>query len=263
VKHVLLLLFLILVFVLPLMVLGGYALAPQWQFPHLIPETIDLGSLAFLYGEHASLMHHMFSSVVYSLATVLVSLLMCYAPARVMGRHVFAGRHLLEGFLLAPALVPPMTFAMGLHVLFIKMSLADTMVGVVLVLAVFSYPYMLRALIAGFNNVDESYALCAENLGASPWTVFVRVELPLLLPAIIAGGSVVFLVAFSEYFLVFLIGGGAVPSFTGYLFPVLFSSNRSLGSMLTLVFLAVPLILFVLIEWFVGRSFRRMGVGSM
>ncbi|GAU09764.1 ABC transporter permease [Desulfoplanes formicivorans] len=262
-RHVLLLAFLVIVFVLPLVVLGGYALAPRWQFPHLIPEAFDFGSLAFLYREHASLMRHMMSSVGYSLATVLVSLVMCYGPARVMARQSFAGRHLLEGFLLAPALVPPMTFAMGLHVLFIRMSLADTLLGVVLVLAVFSYPYMLRALIAGFHVVDNSYALCAANLGASPWTVFARVELPLLLPAIIAGGSVVFLVAFSEYFLVFLIGGGAVPSFTGYLFPILSSSNRSLGSVLTLVFVAVPLVFFVLIEWVVGRSFRRMGVGSM
>ncbi|WP_462325015.1 ABC transporter permease [Desulfoplanes sp.] len=262
-RHVFLLVLLIVVFVLPLLVLAGYSLAPQWRFPSLIPETFDPRSFAFLIREYDPLMRHLISSVTYSLITVIVTLAMCYAPAKVMARVEFAGRHLLEGFLLAPALVPPMTFAMGLHVMFIRIFLADTLPGVVLVLAVCSYPYMLRALIAGFNILDPAYALCAENLGGSLWTVFFRVELPLILPSIIAGGSVVFLVAFSEYFLVFLIGGGAVPSFTGYLFPVLSSSNRSLGSALTMVFIAVPLFLFVFIESIVGRSYRRMGVGRM
>ena len=110
--------------------------------------------------------------------------------------------------MLTPALVPPMTFAMGLHMVFIKLSLADTVAGVVLILALFSYPYMFRALVAGFQTMGKGYRICARNLGAGPVVVFCQVELPLLVPAMIAGGSVVFLVAFSEYFLVFLMGGG-------------------------------------------------------
>ena len=91
-------------------------------------------------------------------------------------------------------------------------------------------------------------------------TRFARVELPLILPAALAGGSVVFLVAFSEYFLVYLIGGGVVPSYATFIFPFLGSSNRSVAAMLTLVFLAAPLALFVLIETTLARAYRRMGL---
>ncbi len=66
--------------------------------------------------------------------------------------------------------------------------------------------------------------------------------------------------AFSEYFLVFLIGGGTVPSFTGFLFPVITSSNRGLGALVTLVFLAVPVALFVALEILLGGYFRRRGM---
>jgi putative spermidine/putrescine transport system permease protein len=76
----------------------------------------------------------------------------------------------------------------------------------------------------------------------------------------VAGGSVVFLVAFSEYFLVFLIGGGSVHSYTGTLFPILNSSDRAMGSLLTLVFLLVPLMLFVLTDTAVTRIYRRKGM---
>jgi putative spermidine/putrescine transport system permease protein len=71
---------------------------------------------------------------------------------------------------------------------------------------------------------------------------------------------VVFLVAFSEYFLVFLIGGGSVESFTGYLFPVITSSNRGLGALVTLIFLVVPVLLFAGLEMMLGGYFRRRGM---
>ena len=259
-RHVLLFGFLLLLFVFPLFVLVGYALAPAWRYPQMVPGPMDLRSLSFLVREAGPLSRHMGGALLYSLSAVLTTLIMCYVPARILARVHFSGRNLLEGFLLAPALVPPMTFAMGLHFMFIKIGLADTLPGVILVVSMYAYPYMLRALIAGFQATGDEYVLCAKNLGAGRWTRLVRIEFPMLLPSIIAGGSVVFLVAFSEYFLVFLIGGGAVPSFTGYLFPLLSSSDRSLGSALTLVFVAVPLILFVMIECFVGRAYRRMGL---
>jgi putative spermidine/putrescine transport system permease protein len=153
-----------------------------------------------------------------------------------------------------------MTFAMGLHFLFIKFSLADTLAGVVLILAMFSYPYMFRSLVAGFQTMGKDYRLCAENLGAGTLSILLQVELPLLMPAVIAGGSVVFLVAFSEYFLVFLIGGGSVASFTGTLFPLLNSSNRSLAAILTLIFLCLPIMLFLLIDTILVRAYRKKGM---
>ncbi len=267
----------VLFFTLPLAVLLGYALAPGWTFPDILPRDSDpsllwrvlgldvRGGRGGLGGQGAEMARHLAQhlgwSVGTSLLTVLVTLAMCLAPARLFARREFRGKAPLEALLLAPALVPPMTFSMGAHYLFLRLGLADTLAGVVLVLSVFSYPYMLRALVNGYESFGEEFELCAVNLGAGPWTRLWRVELPLLLPALLAGGSVVFLVAFSEYFLVFLIGGGSVPSFTGYLFPFLTSSNRGLAAVLTLVFLVPPIALFLLVETTLGGWSRRRGLG--
>nr|WP_250645630.1 ABC transporter permease subunit [Salidesulfovibrio onnuriiensis] len=244
----------------PLVVMVGYALAPGWTFPDLIPQPVDGRALEYLLSQAGPVARHMGASVLYSLLTVLLTLLFCLSPAHHFARCEFRGKVLLEGLLLAPALVPAMTFSMGVHTMFIHLGLADSFVGVVLVLSTFSYPYMLRALIAGFQAVGPEYEQCARNLGAGFMTRLVRIELPLLVPSMVAGGSVVFLVAFSEYFLVFLIGGGAVDSFTGYLFPYLASSDRSMGALLTLLFLIVPVGLFVFIELAVSRVYRRRGL---
>ncbi|MFW5487080.1 MAG: ABC transporter permease [Desulfovibrio sp.] len=200
------------------------------------------------------------SSLGYSMATVALTFAVSLLPARHLARNDFKGKTVVEGVLLAPALVPSMIFSMGVHYLFIRMGLADTVLGVVLVLTAFSYPYMLRALIAGYHAVGVDYDLCARNLGADAMTRILRLDLPLLVPSLVAGGSVVFLVAFSEYFLVFLIGGGTIPSFTGYLFPHLTGADRSVGAALTIVFLFVPVVLFFLVEAGVAALYRKRGM---
>ena len=250
----------LLIFVVPVLALVLVSLAPGWRFPQLWPSAFSFKGFHYFMRHHQQILLALASSFGFSLLTVAGTLVMCLVPAAVFARNDFRGKALVEGLLLAPALVPPMTFAMGLHYLFIKAALADTLPGVVLILAMFSYPYMFRALVAGYQTMGDAYKICAKNLGASSRESLFRVELPLLIPSMVAGGSVVFLVAFSEYFLVFLIGGGAVPSFTGTLFPLLSSSNRSLAAILTLIFLFLPIFLFLVMDFTLMRFYRKKGM---
>lgn len=255
-RHAPTLIILALLFLLPVAVLVLQAGAPGWRFPELWPE-LSFDGLGFLAARPKPFLTALASSLGYSLATVAVTLAMTILPAKTLAFTSFRGKNLLEGLLLLPALVPAMTFSMGLHFIFIKIGLADTTPGVILVLAMISSPYMLRALTTGYTLMGREYGICARNLGASKWDAFREVELPLLFPAMAAGASVVFLVAFSEYFLVFLIGGGSVASFTGYLFPLITSSNRGLGALVTLAFLAIPILLFIVLELGLYRYYRK------
>lgn len=255
-RHAPTLLALALLFLLPVGVLVLQAGAPGWRYPELWPD-LGLDGVRFLAARPGPFLAALGTSLCHSLATVALTLAMTILPAKTLAFASFRGKSLLEGLLLLPALVPAMTFSMGLHFIFIKAGLADTAPGVILVLAMISYPYMLRALATGYTLMGPEYGICARNLGAPAWRVFAEVETPQLLPAMAAGGSVVFLVAFSEYFLVFLIGGGSVASFTGYLFPLITSSNRGLGALVTLVFLAVPILLFIVLELWLHRYHRK------
>lgn len=250
----------LLLFLTPVAVLIAYAAAGRWLFPDLLPSSYSPRALLFLWENRAAISSDLGSSFLYSLATVFLSFLISIGPARILARYDFRGKLLVEALLLAPVLVPSIAFAMGVHYIFIRVGLIDTLPGVVLVLGVFSYPYMLRSLTAGFGALPRELWTCAENLGGGRLRIIIEVYLPLLVPATIAGGTVVFLVAFSEYFLVFLIGGGAVDSFTGYLYPFITSSDRSLGAALSLLFLIPPILLFMVLEFGVQRIYRRRGI---
>ncbi len=250
-------LFLFLFFVLPIAVLILYSISPSWKYPDILPSSFGTRALVYIIEDSRNILISLASSFCYSIATVFLTLIMTILPARVFARNDFRFRTVLESLLITPALLPSMSFAMGTHYIFLKAGISDSAAGLILILSIISYPYMLRALTAGFTAYGEEFAVCAENLGASFTEILIRVELPLILPSIISGGTIVFLVSFSEYFLVFLIGGGTVPSYSGYIFSFLNSSDHSVASALTMIFLIVPLILFIVIEIFMKHYYKK------
>lgn len=245
------------IFIFPLAVLILYSFAGRWAFPSLYPDTLNLRTLVYLRENITGILTAMGSSFVYSMAAVILSIVYSLMPASLLTRSNFPGQRIIESLLLAPAVLPVMTFSIGIHIIFIRLGLADTHFGVALILSIYSYPYMLRALMAGYAMIDPNTLVCAQNLGASPWQILWKIELPLLIPAMVAGGSIVFLVAFSDYFLVFLIGGGIVPSYSGYLFPFLNSTDWSIASALTLISLVPPLLLFLILDLTLARIYRK------
>ncbi|WP_245628598.1 hypothetical protein [Salidesulfovibrio brasiliensis] len=104
----------------PLLVLAAYVASPGWTWPELVPGRFDTHAVEYLLSQYPVITRHMLSSVAYSLATVVVTFCLSIFPAHHFARHDFAGKTFLEGLLLAPALVPSMTFSMGVHVMFIR-----------------------------------------------------------------------------------------------------------------------------------------------
>jgi putative spermidine/putrescine transport system permease protein len=252
--------FLLVLFVVPVLVLLLTAVTARWRYPGLVPSELTFRGIDFVRRNGPAILSALASSTGYSLLTVVAAVLLSLRPAEVLARFEFPGRIFLEALLLSPVLIPSIAWATGLHFLLIRLGLANTRAGVVLVLTAASYPYVLRSLIAGYQQIDPDFDTCAENLGAGAIRRLVTVHLPLLGPAILAGGSVVFLVAFSEYFLVFLTGGGVVSSYTGYLFPYLSSGDNTISSALTLLFVVVPIGLFLALEVTIQRFYRRRGM---
>ena len=244
----------------PLVVLAVLSFTPSLSISAGRTGELSGREWNYLFSQNRRLVLSIFSSVSYSFCAVILSFLVSVLPARLFARYDFPGKTAAEALLLAPVLLPAITFSMGIHQLFIRLFLSDTFAGVVIILSFVSFPDMFRALGAGYSGFSEKYEQCALNLGAGWRRTFFSIELPFLLPSAAAGGAVVFLVCFSDYFLVFLIGGGTVPSFTGYLGPFITSSDFAVSSALALVFLAVPVMLFIIQEIILIAVFRKRGM---
>jgi putative spermidine/putrescine transport system permease protein len=74
--------------------------------------------------------------------------------------------------------------------------------GLIAVWLVFSYlwlPYMILPIFAGLERIPNSLISASEDLGASPFTTFRRVILPLAFPAVVAGSIFTFSLTLGDY----------------------------------------------------------------
>ena len=69
-------------------------------------------------------------------------------------------------------------------------------------------PFMILQIHTSLAKMDRSLLEAANDLGANPATAFLRVTLPLSLPGVISGITLVFLPAVSSFFIPKLLGGG-------------------------------------------------------
>ncbi len=87
-------------------------------------------------------------------------------------------------------------------------KLLETTFAVVLGMVYNFIPFMILQIYTALSKMDESYLEAANDLGANKLQAFLRVTLPLSVPGIISGITLVFLPAVSSFFIPKLLGGG-------------------------------------------------------
>jgi len=79
--------------------------------------------------------------------------------------------------------------------------------AVIFALVYILLPFMILPLYSSIEKIDKSLIEAAKDLGASKLMAFLKVELPLTLPGIIAGMLLVFLPAMGMFYIADLVGG--------------------------------------------------------
>ena len=157
-----------------------------------------------------------------SLGATGLSLLFGVPLAWVLARSDFPGRRLTRAAVLLPMILPPVVggialfFAVGPRGLlgqylndWFGVRLPFTTGGVIVAEAFVAMPFLIITVEAGLRGMDQRYESAASTLGASRWTVFRRVTLPLIAPSLIAGAVLSWARALGEF--------GATITFAGSL----------------------------------------------
>ena len=117
--------------------------------------------------------------------------------------------------------------------------------GAVVLGMVYNYiPYMVLPLYSVLTKIDESVIEAAQDLGASDSKVFLKVVVPMSMPGVISGVTMVFVPAVSTFIISKMLGGGG-NLLIGALIDMQFlgsAYNPNLGSAISLVLMVIILI---------------------
>lgn len=120
-------------------------------------------------------------------------------PAAVaIARHRFPGREAMTALFLSPLMIPHVVLGIAFLRFFTQIGLGGTFLGLVLSHIVIVLPFALRLVLASAVGLDRALEHAAISLGASDWTVFRRVTLPLILPGLASGWALAFIQSFDE-----------------------------------------------------------------
>lgn len=241
---------------LPLIVLFIWSFTSRWPWPYLLPESLSLRAVEDLLSPHNKLFQTLLSSIGLSLAVAIISTIVGAMTARALVFYDFPGKSILDFLSLAPILVPATVFAMGIHVVFLKMSLADTVLGVIIVHVLYALPYSINIMKNITQALGERMEVQANVLGASPSQAFIHVSMPLLMPGILASLTMSYTTSIAQYFTTLLIGGGKVKTISTIMVPFISKGDRTLASAYALIFILSTLMVFLLINWLIKGIYK-------
>jgi putative spermidine/putrescine transport system permease protein len=118
--------------------------------------------------------------------------------ALAIARHQFPGREVMTALFLSPLMVPHIVLGIAFLRFFTQIGLGGTFTGLVLSHVVIIIPFALRLILASSTGMDRSIENAAASLGASSFTTFRRVTLPLILPGVASGWVLAFINSFDE-----------------------------------------------------------------
>jgi len=134
------------------------------------------------------------NSLFFAFGSMLLSLVVGFGFAYAVVRANWHWLDLLSMLPLATSAV-----SLGFGYLITYPALTATPWGLLLAHTLVAFPFVTRALLPALRGLPRSYTDAALTLGASPWAVLGRVELPLLRPALTTAAAFAFAVSMGEF----------------------------------------------------------------
>jgi sulfate transport system permease protein len=197
-----------------------------------------------------------------SLVVAAINAVMGTLIAWVIVRERFPGRRLVDALIDMPFALPTIVAGLTMIALYgprgpLGVDVAYTRAGIALALLFVTLPFVVRAVQPVLMELDREVEEAAASLGAKPSTIFFRVILPNLRPAVLTGVGLAFSRALGEFGSVVLIAGN-VPFKTELSSVLIFgdieSGNPAGAAAVSVVLLAISLVVLL------GLSFgERLG----
>jgi sulfate/thiosulfate transport system permease protein len=204
-------------------------------------------------------------TLIASLIVVAVNAVAGTLIAWVLVSDEFPGKGVVNSLIDLPFALPTIVAGLTLLAFYgpdspIGVNLAFTKVSVVLALLFVTLPFVVRAVQPVLLELDREMEEAAASLGASRRTAFLRIILPNLLPAIIAGGGLAFARAVGEFGSLVLITGN-VPFDTQaasvFIFSLVESDAPVAASAVSVVLLVVALGVLLIFGWLSKKALRH------
>ncbi len=188
-----------------------------------------------------------------------ICLLIAYPVAYILASAPFKKMAILALLFIIPMWINFMLRIFALQSLLTMIGIKKSFGAAVIGIVYDFFPYMLLPIYTVLSNMDKSYVEASRDLGANSVVTFFKVTLPLSVPGVISGISMMFMPIFSSYAITKMMGDmntTVIGAKIANLFEYQNIGNYGYGSALSFVLLLVVL-LFMLVGNFLGKRSQK------
>jgi iron(III) transport system permease protein len=197
-------------------------------------------TLRYLLGvfENPIYVEGLFNSLKIALGTTGLALVVALPLAWIATQFEFRGKAVFSALVLVPMILPPFVGAIGFQQMFGAYGMVNALfglgardwlgggqyAGVVLLQTLALYPILYLNAVAALANIDPAMEEAAANLGCTRLRRFFRITLPLMMPGLFAGGTLIFIWSFTE------LGTPLIMNYTRCASVQIYDSLKEIGS---------------------------------
>ncbi|MAZ17759.1 MAG: spermidine/putrescine ABC transporter permease [Ahrensia sp.] len=178
--------------------------------------------------------------------TALISTTLGVLASLALVRYRVPGANLISTMLIAPILVPEVVLAVALLLFLNFLSINKSFALLLFGHVIFTLPFVVLVVQARLVSIRRDIEEAAMSLGASPVQTFFEVTLPLMLPAVLAGGLFAFTISFDDITGTLFWKPGGVETVPTQIFAMLRNSIspeiNALGTVMIVLTVGLPLL---------------------
>ena len=186
------------------------------------------------------------TSIVLGLMTAVISTVLGVLASLALVRYKIPGRNLITTLLIAPILVPEVVLAVALLLFLNFLNFGKSFTLLLAGHVIFTLPFVILVVQARLVSIKRDVEEAALSLGASPMQTFLTITLPLLMPAVAAGGLFAFTISFDDITGTLFWKPGGIETVPTQIFSMLRNSIspeiNALGTVMIVLTVGLPLI---------------------
>ena len=210
------------------------------------------------------------SLVIAPIATVISVTLGTLAAIGLSQSHV-PFKRLITALLISPMIVPLIISATGMFFFYAtvgnflesNLGLDKNLVGyvkVILAHSVLGIPFVIITVTATLVGFDNSLTRASANMGAGPVKTFFKVQMPLIMPGVVAGGLFAFITSFDEVVVIMFVGSSKQKTLPWQMFIGLKEQISPTILAVATILVCMSIALLVTLELLRRRSERLRGL---
>ncbi|MEK4486174.1 iron ABC transporter permease [Psychrobacillus sp. FSL H8-0484] len=252
------------------LILLGYVIFPFYQT--FIQSFVEGSALSnyrrFFSLESTANLEALWTSVYISVLSVITCAIVGVAMAFLLERYEFPGRKILSILVLVPMALPPLVGVLSFTFLYGESGIIPRGIqhilnleevpfalkgvwGVIVVHTFTMYTYFYLTASAAIKGLDPSLEEASTILGASKWTTWRRVVLPMLTPSLVAAALLVFMIAMASYTAPLIFGVERTMTMQIYLSRT--NGNLDMAATQSTILSFVSISFLIIMRWYQNR----------